>query len=141
MRALRFVRTFRHANVLAAVTAAAALVLVGCGAGQSTGPTTGTRSKAASGSAAAGPVLNVVGTEYSFAPSKLTASAGPTTIRFTNRGTMEHDFVIRALHVHLMAKPGKSAEATVDLAPGRYDSTCSVPGHTENGMHATLTVS
>ncbi|MEJ7764565.1 MAG: cupredoxin domain-containing protein [Acidimicrobiales bacterium] len=86
-------------------------------------------------------MLNVTGSEYSFAPSALKASAGPTTIRFTNSGAMEHDLVIDALHVHLNAKPGKTAEATVTLTPGTYEAYCSVPGHRQSGMQGKLTVS
>ena len=123
-----------------AAVAAAVLVASGCGgvgtSGQAAGPRTSTGS-----AAAAGVVLNLTGTEYSFAPATLRASAGETTIRFTNKGAMEHDFVIKALDVHLIAQPGKSAEATVILKPGTYKSYCSVPGHSQSGMQGTLTVS
>lgn len=126
----------RRASAPAAVTAAVLLV-GGCGtAPQSAGPTTSTGSPAA-----AGVVLTVTGTEYSFGPSMLKAAAGRTTIRFTNRGAMEHDFVIDALNLDVMAKPGRSAEATVPLAPGTYTTYCSVPGHRQSGMQGTLTVS
>lgn len=123
-----------------AAAAAAVLLASGCGGGGSAdpagGPTTGTGSPAA-----VGVVLNLTGTEYSFGPSPLKASAGLTTIRFTNKGAMEHDFVINALGVKLVAQPGKTAEATVTLKPGTYKSYCSVPGHRQSGMQGTLTVS
>jgi plastocyanin len=119
---------------------AAVLLASGCAgggsAGQAAGPTSGAGSPAA-----AGVVLALTGTEYSFTPTALKASAGPTTIRFTNKGAVEHDFTIRSLGVHLTAKPGKSAEATVTLAPGTYKTTCSVAGHSQSGMQGTLTVS
>ncbi len=86
-------------------------------------------------------MLNVTGTEYSFAPAPLTATAGPTTIRFTNRGATEHDLSITTLGVHLSAQPGKAAEATATLKPGTYLVYCSVPGHRESGMQGKLTVS
>ena len=90
---------------------------------------------------AAGVVLDITGTEYAFGSGSLKAAAGMTTIRFTNKGAMEHDFSIKTLGIHLNAAPGKSAEATVTLKPGTYKSTCTIPGHAQSGMHATLTVS
>jgi uncharacterized cupredoxin-like copper-binding protein len=91
--------------------------------------------------AAAGVVLNITGSEYSFAPSPLKATAGQTTIRFTNKGAVEHDFMIDALKIHLVAQPGKTAETSVMLKPGTYKSYCSVPGHSQSGMQGMLTVS
>ena len=132
-----------HILCRAGMPAAAAVLLVsGCGgdgrdviAGHDSGSTsTGSPS-------AAGVVLDVTGTEYAFGPSSLKASAGVTTIRFTNKGAMDHDFVIKTLGVHLTAQPGKSAEATLTLKPGTYPSTCTIPGHSQSGMHGTLTVS
>lgn len=138
MRTFSLSHFLRRARMPAAV-AAAVLLASGCGggsAGPAAEPTTSTGSPSA-----AGVVLTLTGTEYSFAPSELKASAGKTTIRFTNKGAMEHDFVIRALDVHLVAQPGKTAEVTVTLEPGTYKSTCSVPGHSQSGMQGTLTVS
>lgn len=135
----------RRAGMPVAVAAAAVLLVGGCGggasggsgsAGQAPGPATSTGS-----AAVVGVVLTLTGTEYSFGPSALKASAGRTTIRFTNKGAVEHDFVIKALDVKLVAQPGKSAEATVTLAPGTYKTYCSVPGHSQSGMQGTLAVS
>ena len=125
---------------MSAVVAATALIVSGCGGGggadPTAGPTTGTASPTA-----AGVVVNITGTEYSFAPKQLKASAGPTTFRLTNNGAMEHDFVIDALHLHVMARPGKTAGTTVTLKPGTYVVYCSVPGHRQSGMQGTLIVS
>ena len=138
------VRPFSPQGILrpAIITAAVATFVLfagGCGGGTAAndaGPTmsTGTPS-------AASVVLNLTGTEYAFTPSVLKATPGKTTIRFTNKGAVEHDFTIEALGVHLTAQPGKTAEATVTLAPGTYKSSCSVPGHEQSGMRGTLTVS
>lgn len=130
---------FRRAAGSAAL-ALALLPVAGCGGGsgelKDTRPTTSTQAPAA-----AGVVLTVTGTEYSFDPSALKASPGKTTIRFTNRGAVDHDFSIDALGLQIVASPGKTAEATVTLKPGTYKSHCSIPGHTQSGMHGTLTVS
>ena len=139
MHALSLKGILQRASAPAAAAAAAALLVGGCGGGsadQNAGPAASTGTPAA-----VGVVLDVTGTEYSFAPTTLKASAGPTTIRFTNKGAVEHDFVIKALDVELVARPGKSAEATVTLAPGTYKTTCSVAGHSQSGMQGTLTVS
>jgi plastocyanin len=135
----------RRASAPMAAAAAAVLLVGGCGGsdsdgggseGQAGGPTTSTGTPAA-----VGVVLDVSGTEYTFAPATLKASAGPTTIRFTNKGVVEHDFVIKALGVKIVAQAGKSAAATVTLAPGTYKTFCSVAGHSQSGMQGTLTVS
>jgi len=119
---------------------AVVLVASGCGAGAAD-PAAGPTATSAGSPAAAGVALDLTGTEYSFSPSAAKASAGKTTIRFTNKGAMEHDFVIKALGVELIAQPGKTAETTITLAPGTYNTDCSVPGHSQSGMHGTLVVS
>jgi len=124
------------------VLAVSAVVLLtgGCGSGND-----GLKNPAPKASPAApapaGVVLNVTGSEYSFAPSPLKATAGQTTIRFTNKGAVEHDFMIDALGIHLVAQPGKTVEKSVTLKPGTYKSYCSVPGHSQSGMQGTLKVS
>ena len=128
-----------RARMPAALTAAVFLV-GGCGGGGSTGPAAGP-SKSSGSPAALGVVLTLTGTEYSFGPSTLKASAGRTTIRFANKGAADHDLSIDALGVHLTEKPGKTGEATVTLTPGTYTFYCSVPGHRQSGMQGTLKVS
>ena len=139
-----FSQLLRPARIPAAV-AAAVLLASGCGGGspdQHPGTTMSNGEMKSMGSPSArGTVLTLTGTEYSFSPVKLTAKAGPTTIRFTNKGAMEHDLAIDALGVKLVAQPGKTAEVTLTLKPGTYPSTCSVPGHLQSGMQGTLTVS
>lgn len=123
-----------------AAAAAAVLLASGCGGGSSANPVAAP-SPATGSPSPVGVVLDLTGTEYTFAPMALTAKAGKTTIRFTNKGALEHDFVIDALKLHVMAKPGKTAEATVTLKPGTYQAHCSVAGHRQSGMQGTLTVS
>jgi uncharacterized cupredoxin-like copper-binding protein len=123
------------------MAAAAAVVLVVAGCGGSADKGAAAAPAAGKAPAAAGAVLEVAGSEFSFAPAALKASAGKTTIRLTNRGVVEHDFTIDALKIHITAAPGKTAEAVVTLTPGTYKSTCTVPGHLQSGMQGTLTVS
>jgi len=138
-RAFTVSDSFRRVGTLVAV-AAAVLLAGGCGGVSTPAKAPGPQVRSAA-PAAVGVLLDVTGAEYSFAPSPLKASAGRTTIRFTNKGAVEHDFAIDALHVHLVAQPGKMAEATLTLKPGTYKSYCSVPGHRQSGMQGTLTVS
>lgn len=129
------------ARVIAPVTVAAAVLLVsGCGGGTGDAATDKGAKTPSAPPSAAGVVLNVSGTEYSFDPSTLKAAAGPTTIRFTNKGVVEHDFDIAALGVQLAAKPGKTDETTLTLKPGTYKITCTVPAHLQSGMQGELVV-
>ena len=132
-------KNIRRAGVPAAV-AAALLLVAGCGGAGNAGPEPVPTASSAS-SSPTGAVVDLTGREYSFAPSTLKVSAGRTTFRFTNQGATDHDFRIDALHIHLDARPGETAEATVTLKPGTYESYCSVPGHRQSGMHGTVTVS
>ena len=129
-------KTVRRAAAPAALVAVALLVASCGGAGESAAP------KADKASAApAGAVLEMTGTEYSFAPEPAKASAGETTIRFVNKGLVEHDITIDALKVRIVAKPGKTTDAKVTLKPGTYETYCAIPGHKQSGMKGTLTVS
>jgi plastocyanin len=139
VRALGLVDVLRRGSVRAAV-AVAVLLVAGCGGASSSAHRAGPVTSAPTPSAA-GVVLKLTGNEYSFAPSALKASAGLTTIRFTNGGAVDHDFSIDALKIHLVEKPGRTGEATLTLKPGTYTFFCAVPGHRQSGMQGTLTVS
>jgi plastocyanin len=130
--------TFRRAGAAAGV--AAAVFLVG-GCGGAAPSATPKATDAPTAAPAAGKVLEVSGAEFAFTPAALKAPAGPTTIRFVNKGVVEHDFTVEALKIHITAAGGKTAEAKVDLKPGTYKSVCTVPGHLQSGMKGTLTVS
>ena len=130
-------QNIRRAAAPAALVAVALLVASCGGGGESAAPKA---DKAPAAAAPAGPMLELTGTEYSFAPAPAKAAAGETTIRFVNKGLVEHDITIDALNVNIVAKPGKTAEASATLKAGTYETYCSVPGHKESGMKGTLTV-
>jgi uncharacterized cupredoxin-like copper-binding protein len=93
--------------------------------------------------AAAKPVeLKVTATEFALTPSALEVPAGaPFTLTFVNKGNIDHDVTIAAATLHLAAAPGNTAEGTFTIdQPGSYEMVCSIPGHAEAGMKATLTV-
>lgn len=52
-----------------------------------------------------------------------------------------HDLTVPGLGIHLMAGPGETVTIGLrDLAPGRYDGYCAIPGHANAGMRATIIV-
>lgn len=115
---------------------AAALLVAACGGAPAPTP------EPATPAPPAGVVLEVTATEFEFDPSALSASAGAdVTIRLTNGGIVEHDFVIDDLGVMVHAAVGETQEGTIRaVAAGTYDFYCSIPGHKEAGMVGTLEV-
>lgn len=81
-------------------------------------------------------------TELSFAPKTVDVPVGrPIRLVLVNDGQIEHNLTIDVLKVEIVTVAGASAEATVDpIAPGTYEVYCSVPGHREAGMTASLVV-
>lgn len=128
--------------VFALVALVLALLLSACG-GQSS-PTIST-------------TLNVEMSEFMFNPKNLAVPAGQEiTLNLKNNGSVEHDFVI--LKKGITAKTpfdaeaqkgdilfearlnsGKSETYTLTLPEtGDYEIVCSIPGHLEAGMQASL---
>jgi plastocyanin len=95
---------------------------------------------AGTGSASATTVVRVTGKEFSFALSRKSGPRGTLVFRFTNRGTVPHDFKIARKKTPLV-QPGKSATLTVKITKrGRYPYVCTVPGHAAAGMKGVFTV-
>jgi manganese oxidase len=93
--------------------------------------------------AAAGPtVVDVSLTEFAI-DGQLTVPPGPVTLRVTNDGTMQHDLAVDGLGVATpMLAAGESHELALGaLEEGTYELICTVAGHKDSGMAATLTVS
>jgi uncharacterized cupredoxin-like copper-binding protein len=85
-------------------------------------------------------VVRVTGNEFSFALSRKSGPRGTFVFRFTNRGTVPHDFKIARKKTPLV-QPGKSAALTVKITkPGRYPFVCTVRGHAAAGMKGGFTV-
>ena len=112
----------------------AALMLVVAAVISAAAGTAGTRSAAAS------TTVRVTGKEFSFGLSRRSGPHGAYVFRFTNRGTVPHDFKIARKKTPLV-QPGKSATLTVAITkPGRYPYICTVPGHAAAGMKGVLKV-
>lgn len=100
-------------------------------------------------------------TSYAFKFSATTIKAGPVTITFRNTGKLQHELILlktdRPFNVLIVASDNKIDEATsvgevpetdggktvvktFDLAPGKYDFVCNIPGHYRFGMRTAFTV-
>lgn len=88
-------------------------------------------------------VVKVTAKEFAFEPKEVKVKAGqPVKLVLENKGVIEHDIVLEKLGLKTSTiQPGKTAELTfTPKAKGRYPIVCSVPGHKEAGMTATLVV-
>jgi iron uptake system component EfeO len=124
----------RRASVLVATSALAAL-LAAC---SSSTPSP------SSGIGGTGPVVNVQAFEFRFDPSTISVAAGKVTFRVKNGGSAEHEFEIikddQPVDEIEGLVPGLQKDLTVELPAGTYSIECRLPGHLEQGMKATLTV-
>jgi hypothetical protein len=99
--------------------------------------------------AAAPSRLLVGGSEYRLTLSRATVKPGRVLIELENRGEDDHDLRLQRITSKpdapvarwALTKPGKLSELTLRLRRGRYRLWCSLPGHRELGMRATLRVS
>lgn len=87
------------------------------------------------------PEVAVTARSFAFEPSELTVTAGePVNIALTATDLL-HDFVVEGEDFHLSADRDETATGALTIdKPGTYTLYCSVDGHREAGMTATLTV-
>lgn len=84
----------------------------------------------------------VIAKEFVFSPREITVQSGRTVnLVIENDGEAFHTLTIEELEFQIEAQAGRrlSGALTVER-PGNYRVTCSVSGHTEAGMRATLVV-
>jgi plastocyanin len=89
--------------------------------------------------------VQIVAREYSYTLSRLHVKAGSAILELNNFGQDPHDLRIQRVGSRHVAKlgnvaPGKYADLTLHLPPGRYSLWCSIANHRQKGMHATLIV-
>lgn len=130
-----------------AVGAAVMLLAAACQSG-STSPTTVTQEVSAE--------ITAETTEFEFSPSSWEVPAdAAVTLTLDNQGTMEHTFTVvtEGGRVSSSAELGEvepvarveagattTASFTAPSQPDSYQVVCTIPGHLEAGMEATLTV-
>ena len=122
--------------------AVAAVVIGACGGGSDDRQSSaGGTEKAAE--APTGPMIGVVGKEFSYDPAKLTLKAGQgSTIVLKNTGSIEHDITVDDAGFKLTVPGNNTREKVLKVdKPGTYQFYCSVAGHKDAGMKGELTVS
>ena len=101
--------------------------------------------KAKGGEAAgAAKTVQVQESEFKILPASVTVPHGTVTFAVKNVGKIPHDLSIsgpKLAKKTALINPGGTATLAVTLAKGTYTLYCSVPGHRQLGMKATLTVS
>ena len=133
----------RRVVIIPAVLLAAA-ALGACGSSSSSSgsggsPYGGGSSKTTSTSAAAagGASIALSAKDFAFTPTALTVPSGGGTVKFTNTGSVEHNFTIDGQSVSKDAEAGSSASVKVDLPAGSYKFHCK---YHPTQMKGTLTV-
>ncbi|MDQ3696148.1 MAG: cupredoxin domain-containing protein, partial [Chloroflexota bacterium] len=85
--------------------------------------------------------MTVVLAEMYFAPDLIAIPANTDVrILLENRGALLHNFQVRNTDISIDVEPGDSAEAVLNLPPGRYRVICNVPGHRLAGMVGSIVV-
>jgi uncharacterized cupredoxin-like copper-binding protein len=80
------------------------------------------------------PRVEIHATEMAYEPDAIAVEAGSVEVVLHNDGTVRHDLSIGKEPFLVEAAPGETATGQVDLAPGRYELYCSLPGHRDGGM-------
>lgn len=84
--------------------------------------------------------LTVVGTDtLRWVPEALEADAGEISLSLTCQEGVGHNIVVEQVGEIAACAPGRTVEATVELAAGDYEYVCTVPGH-QRSMRGQLTV-
>jgi manganese oxidase len=127
--------------IATAVMAAVALVL-SAGALVTSASRASAGAPAADGQRPAPAEVTVTLTEFAISPSDIVVAPGGRLV-IVNEGAAEHNFSITGTDlITPMLGPGARHVLELgDLAPGRYATVCTVPGHDSGGMVGTLTVS
>lgn len=128
----------RRSVVAPALLALVALAAVGCARQTASTPPPSSQVEAQ--------VVDLVAREFEFSPRVVKVTTGTVRFRLTNRGAVDHDFAIPALaghneHEQHLIKPGATLAVDLELRPGTYEAICTIPGHKEAGMVATVEVS
>lgn len=88
------------------------------------------------------PEVRVQATNFALTPSEIRLPKNADVNLTLGNGTaVIHDLTVPGLGIHIVANPGETKTVGLrGLAAGRYDAYCSVPGHADLGMRATVIV-
>lgn len=80
-----------------------------------------------------------------YEPKEVTAQPGEVVFVIKNEGAIEHNFVLQDATQKKVAEvaviePDTTAHVNAVLAPGTYSIVCTLPGHRQTGMVATLRI-
>ncbi len=83
--------------------------------------------------------------EFLYEPKEVSTASGSVLFVVRNEGAIEHNFVLedavgKKVAEIAVIEPGTTAEVTATLTPGAYTIVCTLPGHRQAGMVATLKV-
>ena len=121
-------------------TAFTGIVVAACGGSAASQPPAAS-SPAASVGQPSGTAFSIGATDLAFDLKAVEVPAdGEVTVTLTNKGVVEHDFVVDALGVKIYARPGETVSGTLTAKAGTYEFYCSIAGHKQAGMVGTLTV-
>jgi plastocyanin len=89
--------------------------------------------------------LQVGAYEFRYALSRLRIKSGRAIVQLVNYGEDDHNLRLRRVgsdYTHRLPRtePGEMSELRTRLRAGKFDLWCSLPGHAEAGMRATLRV-
>jgi uncharacterized cupredoxin-like copper-binding protein len=92
------------------------------------------------------PPVGLIAKEFSFDPKDITVRPGEVAFVVKNQGALEHNLVLEILGGKtvtqmVIIEPGETRRVTASLPAGIYAIYCSLPGHRDAGMVATLRVS
>jgi uncharacterized cupredoxin-like copper-binding protein len=91
------------------------------------------------------PPVGLIAKEFLFDPKDVIVGSGEVAFVVKNQGSIEHNLVLEVTGGKTVAQiaiiePGQTTKVTVSLPAGIYTLYCSLPGHREAGMAATLRV-
>ena len=124
--------------IISAITAA---YLIAIGAIVATTAALGDGGGSSSVSAPAESVAELSLTEFAISGT-LTVPAGKVSLKVTNNGAVEHNATFVSTGQATKNLGAQASETLIlgDLKPGSYEIICTVAGHKDSGMEATLTV-
>lgn len=89
--------------------------------------------------------IRLVAEEFRFTPKEVTIPTGDIAFAVINRGEIEHNLAVddpggrRVIQIAII-EPGETKSISVSLPAGTYVIYCTLPGHRDAGMAATLRV-